>query len=41
MTKGLRHGLLFHRDKGPNPEAHSLQNMATFREVGNAEGDCH
>jgi hypothetical protein len=41
MPKGLRHGLLFYWDKGPDPGTHSLQDMATFREVGNAEGDYH
>jgi hypothetical protein len=41
MPKSLRHSLLFHRDKGFNPRAHSLKSVVTCREMGNAKGDYH
>jgi hypothetical protein len=37
MPEGLQHSLLFHRDKGFNPGAYSLQSMATCRKMGNAK----
>ncbi len=37
MPKSLRHSLLFHRDEGFSPGAHSLQSVATCREMGNAK----
>jgi hypothetical protein len=37
MPKGLQHSLLFYWDKRLTSRTYSLQDMATYRQLGNAE----